>query len=97
MDTNTTNICIGNWLFRWRSYLLFMEEYGVIELRVPKGLIGKTLQEANMINRFGVQVVAIKEIIPGLLGQIKDNWLCRINILASRKKRINISCDMNFI
>jgi trk system potassium uptake protein TrkA len=46
------------------DYLPFMEDYGVIELEVPKSLIGKTLREADMINRFGVQVVAIKEIIP---------------------------------
>ena len=35
-----------------------------MELEVPKSLIGKTLRDADMINRFGVQVVAIKEIIP---------------------------------
>ena len=46
------------------DYLPFMEGYGVIELEVPKSLIGKTLRDADMINRFGVQVVAIKEIIP---------------------------------
>jgi len=46
------------------DYLPFMEGYGVIELEVPQSLIGKTLRGADMINRFGVQVVAIKEIIP---------------------------------
>jgi trk system potassium uptake protein TrkA len=46
------------------DYLPFMEEYGIMELEVPKYLIGKTLREVNMINRYGVQVVAIKELIP---------------------------------
>jgi len=46
------------------DYLPIMEDYGIIELEVPNNFIGKTLKEVDMINRYGVQVVAIKEIIP---------------------------------
>jgi trk system potassium uptake protein TrkA len=44
------------------DYLPFLEEYSIIEIFPPKQFIGKSLQELNLINRFGVQVVAIKEV-----------------------------------
>jgi len=46
------------------DYLPFLEGYGIIELGVPKSFVGKSLKQLNLTNRFGVQVVAIKEIIP---------------------------------
>ncbi len=46
------------------DYLPFMEGYGIIELVVPKNFIGKTLRQVDLTNRFGVQVVAIKEMVP---------------------------------
>jgi trk system potassium uptake protein TrkA len=35
-----------------------------MELAPPKEFVGKSLKELNLINRFGVQVLAIKELIP---------------------------------
>ena len=46
------------------DYLPFLEGYGIIELGVPKNFVGKTLKQINLTNRFGVQIVAIKEMIP---------------------------------
>ncbi len=52
------------------DYLPFLEGYSIIELAPPKGFIGKALHELDLINRYGVQVVAIKEIIPDRLNLI---------------------------
>jgi trk system potassium uptake protein TrkA len=52
------------------DYLPFMEGYGIIELAPPKSFIGKTLKELDLINRFGIQVMAIKEIIPERMNMI---------------------------
>jgi len=46
------------------DYLPFLEGYGIIELGVPKSFVGKTLKQINLTNRFGVQIVAIKEMVP---------------------------------
>lgn len=46
------------------DYLPFLENYGIIELAPPKPFIGKALWELDLINRYGVQVIAIKEIVP---------------------------------
>ena len=46
------------------DYLPFVEGYSIIESAPPRQFIGKSLRELDLINRYGVQVVAIKEIIP---------------------------------
>lgn len=46
------------------DYLPFIEGYSIVELAPPKDFVGKTLRELDLINRFGIQVLAIKEIIP---------------------------------
>lgn len=46
------------------DYLPFMEGYGIIELAVPKSFVGQSLRQINLTNRYGVQVVAIKEMVP---------------------------------
>ncbi|MCP3941019.1 MAG: TrkA family potassium uptake protein [Desulfobacteraceae bacterium] len=43
------------------EYLPFLDGYCIIELPVPKRFIGKSLAKINIINRFGVQVVALKD------------------------------------
>jgi len=45
------------------DYLPFMKGFGIIELSVPKNFIGQTLRQINLTNRYGVQVVAIKEML----------------------------------
>ena len=51
-----------------------------MELAPPKMFVGKKLKELDLINRFGVQIIAVKEILPkGLVlipkadFQIKDS------------------------
>ncbi|VFQ43736.1 potassium channel family protein [Desulfoluna butyratoxydans] len=46
------------------DYLPFIEGHGIVQMAVPGPFIGKSLKELNLINRFGVQVVAIKEFVP---------------------------------
>lgn len=52
------------------DYLPFLEGYSIIELSPPKAFVGKSLQDLDLINRFGVQVVAIKELVPDRLDLI---------------------------
>jgi len=46
------------------DYLPFIEGYGIVELAPPKEFVGKTLKELDLINRYGIQVLAVKEITP---------------------------------
>jgi trk system potassium uptake protein TrkA len=46
------------------DYLAFMEGFSIAQLAPPGDFVGKTLMELDLINRFGVQVIAVKEIIP---------------------------------
>jgi len=45
------------------DYLPFLEGFSIIELSPPKDFIGKTLQELNLINRLGIQIIAVKQVI----------------------------------
>jgi trk system potassium uptake protein TrkA len=49
------------------DYIPFLEGYSIVEIIPPTQFIGKALRELNLINRFGVQVVAVKEIVPDQL------------------------------
>ena len=46
------------------DYLPFLEGYSIIQLASPKSFIGKSLRELNLINQYGIQVIAVKEIVP---------------------------------
>ena len=46
------------------DYLPFMEGYSIVQLAPPRDFIGKNLIELDLINRFGIQVIAIKELVP---------------------------------
>lgn len=52
------------------DYLPFLEGYSMIQLAPPKEFIGKQLKELDLINRFGIQVVGIREIVPDRLNLI---------------------------
>ena len=52
------------------DYLPFLEDYSIIELSAPKNFIGKSLRDLDLINRFGVQVIAVKELVPDHLNMI---------------------------
>ncbi len=46
------------------DYIPFMEGYGIVQFAPPVHFIGKQLKELDLINRHGVQVVAIKQMVP---------------------------------
>jgi trk system potassium uptake protein TrkA len=52
------------------DYLPFIEGYSMVQLTPPKSYIGKSLKDLNLINRYGVQVVAIQEPSPERLNMI---------------------------
>jgi len=52
------------------DYLPFLEGYSIIELVPPKGFVDQTLKSLNLINRYGVQVLAIKGNVPNQLNMI---------------------------
>lgn len=45
------------------EYLPFMAGYSIVEFISPDNLTGKTLKELNLINRFGVQVLAVMQSV----------------------------------
>ena len=45
------------------DYLPFLEGYSIIELSPPKDFIGKSLRELDLINRLGIQIIAVEEVI----------------------------------
>ena len=52
------------------DYFPFLEGYSIIEMSAPDQFVGKSLRDLDLINRFGVQVVAIKELVPDRLNLI---------------------------
>ena len=46
------------------DYLPFVEGFSIIQLSPPKEFVGQTLSQLDLINRYGIQVVAIREIVP---------------------------------
>jgi len=52
------------------DYLPIIGGYGIVELAPPRAFIGKALRELDLINQYGVQVVAIKEMVPDRLNLI---------------------------
>jgi len=52
------------------DYLPFFEGYSIIELKPKEDFIGKELKELDLINKYGVQVIAIKKVDSGKLSMI---------------------------
>ena len=46
------------------DYFPFLDNYSIIEWVPPNKFIGKSLQDLNLINRYGTQVIAIKSLVP---------------------------------
>jgi len=46
------------------EYLSLTPEYGIQEIAAPGKFIGRSLKELDLINKYGIQIIAIKEIIP---------------------------------
>ncbi len=45
------------------DYLPFIEGYSIVQVSPPESFMGKSLRELNLINRYGIQVIGIKEVI----------------------------------
>lgn len=52
------------------DYLPFFEGYSIIELKPRESFVGKELKELDLINKYGVQVIAIKKEASGQLSMI---------------------------
>ena len=46
------------------EYLPLISGFGIQEIAPPEKFIGKTLRELDLRNKYGIQVIAIKELIP---------------------------------
>lgn len=46
------------------EYLPLLSGVGIQEIAPPEKFIGKSLKELNLRNKYGIQIIAIKEIIP---------------------------------
>jgi len=64
------------------DYLPSIQGYSIVRIPPPKSFIGKALRELNLINRFGVQIVAIRKkdsedlnIIPTAVYELKEDDL----------------------
>ena len=59
----------------WPNVLDFLPidpEYSVAEVAMPSSLSGRTLAEADLRNRIGVQVMGIKDVLSGKLDMFPD-------------------------
>ena len=52
------------------DYLPFIEGYSIVEFAPTADFIGKNLKTLDLINRFGVQVLGVKELVPERLNMI---------------------------
>ena len=52
------------------DFMPLMDGHSVVEWKCPKSLVGKTLMDANLINKYGVQVIAIKDAKTGKLNAV---------------------------
>lgn len=52
------------------DYLPFMEGYSIVQFAPPREFIGKALYQLDLINRYGVQVMAVKELVPERMNMI---------------------------
>ncbi len=46
------------------DHLPLMPGYSIIELATPNSFIGKTIKELQLRNTYGVQVIAVRELVP---------------------------------
>jgi trk system potassium uptake protein TrkA len=55
------------------DHLTLSEDYSIVELETPPNLIGRTLQEAQLRTKFGVNLIAIKRKVIEK-GVLKEVW-----------------------
>ena len=46
------------------EYLPLLSGFGIQEIAPPEKYIGKTLRELDLRNKYGIQIIAVKELIP---------------------------------
>ena len=46
------------------EYIPLAEGYSIVDLAPPKSIVGKTLGDLDLTNKFNVQVIVVKELIP---------------------------------
>ncbi|HHX16147.1 MAG TPA: TrkA family potassium uptake protein [Fibrobacter sp.] len=65
------------------DYLPFMEGFSIIELVCPERFIGKTLKELSLTNKYGIQVIAIRDPLKTepKLGNLADYVLQESDVL----------------
>ncbi|MBW1645950.1 MAG: TrkA family potassium uptake protein [Deltaproteobacteria bacterium] len=54
------------------EHLPLSEGFSIMEVVPPKDFIGKTLKDLRLRNRYGVQVIAIKEMVPDRMNLAPD-------------------------
>ena len=54
------------------DYLAIDPEYSIVEIAVPDGFAGKTLQELNVRRRFGISVLGVKDALTGKLSMFPE-------------------------
>jgi trk system potassium uptake protein len=52
------------------EYLPFIDDYSIVEIAPPAHFVGKRLSELDLINHYGIQVIAIKELVPDRMNMI---------------------------
>jgi len=52
------------------EYLPFMEGHSIIEMTPPDNFVGRQLKDLDLINRFGIQVIAVKETVPNRINMV---------------------------
>jgi trk system potassium uptake protein TrkA len=52
------------------EHMPFVDNYSIVELAPPQQYVGKLLKDLNLINEYGIQVLAVKEIVPERMNMI---------------------------
>lgn len=46
------------------DHLPLMPGFSIVELAIPNGFVGKSIKDLQLRNKYGVQIIAIKELVP---------------------------------
>jgi trk system potassium uptake protein len=81
------------------EYIPFIEDYTIMELSPMRSFIGKQLKEMDLINKYGIQILAIKDvlsdsvqIIPTGEYRVKDS---DVLILLGPQKQLDLLQEKN--
>ena len=75
------------------EYIPFAEDYTIVEFSPRSEFIGKSLKEIDLINEFGVQIIAIKDVLTDQLNIVpRGNYLVKdsdVLIMLGQKQHID--------